>query len=72
MNSSVTIEKLTTTSKTICTMQAWNGTEFVSKQITNSEAWKMEVSCAKAGYTSRVDKDEVVGDALHVIVTWAK
>ena len=72
MNNSVTIEKLTTGNKTICTMQAWNGSEFISKQITNNEAWKMEVSCAKAGYTSRVDKNKIVGDALHVIVTWSK
>jgi hypothetical protein len=71
MSNYVTIEKVITPKKTVCHMEAWNGAEFISKSITDSEAWKTEISCANAGYTSK-NESEIVGDAIHTKITWTK
>jgi hypothetical protein len=73
----ITIERLTQNKngkiKHTINLTAENGTDYVQRQITLKELWKLEISCSNAGYSWEIIADETIGDsALYNKTIWTK
>jgi hypothetical protein len=66
----IVIEKVVTSKKVICNLSLWDGSQYVERTISDTEAWNIEIAAANAGYTGSVISNDIIGNSVHVKITW--